>query len=121
MSRYIWISKFYSSPVSFGAIAVMTTEYQVADSVGAAAAAGQHVIDLECGLAAPTVDAAPPKFLQQVAADFPATQLPPLIEDPTDLRMLEQGRIELDPLDLDPTPGDPSTKATGPGEHIANA
>src|SRR6266851_4776208 len=121
LSLHLWVAELGCGPVAFGGIAVMATQHEVADPVGAATTAGQHMIDLKGCLAAPAVHAAPPKFREQVTADFPATQLPPLIQDACDLRILQQCRVELDPLNLDLTEGCPSAIPTCPGEHIADA
>jgi hypothetical protein len=117
----MWVAEFRCGLVAFGCIAGMATKHEVAHPVGAATTPGHHMVDPKGGLATPTVHAAPPKFPEQVTPDFPATQRPSLIQDACDLRMLKEGRVEFDPLDLDPTEGYPSVIAICPGEHIADA
>src|SRR6266851_1029033 len=92
---HLWVAELGCGPVAFGGIAVMATQHEVADPVGAATTAGQHMIDLKGSLAAPAVHAAPPKFREQVTADFPAAQVATLIDHADEFWVLEQRRIEL--------------------------
>lgn len=116
----LWVAELSGSLIPFGRITVVATQNQVANTVGVVPTARQDVIEFKGRFSTATVDAPMPKLFQQIAPDLPAKQLPSLVLDAGEFGILDQGLVELDSFNLNPTERNPSTIPLRPGEDIAN-
>jgi hypothetical protein len=121
LCRHVWIAKFGCSPVPFGDVAVMATEYQIGYAIRSSTASWHLMIEFKCRVTLATIYAFTVVLLQQIRSHFPAREFPSLVLDANYLWVLHQLHIKLDLLHLDPADGNPSTVATDPDESVANA
>ncbi len=115
------MAEFVSCLVSFGCVAAVAGKRQIADAMGTAPRVRSDVIDLERNLRLAAVRAPVRVLEQQVGSHLPSSQLPVLVLDARDLRVLKQLGVEADLLDLDAADGGKASIAPGPGEDVAQA
>src|SRR6266702_4824357 len=118
---HLGMAEFVSCLVSFGCVAAVAGKRQIADAMGTAPRVRSDVIDLERNLRLAAVRAPVRVLEQQVGSHLPSSQLPVLVLDARDLRVLKQLGVEADLLDLDAADGGKASIAPGPGEDVAQA
>jgi hypothetical protein len=115
---HFWVPEFAGCPIPFGRVAVVATECENRDTVGATASTRPNMIQFKGSVFAPAVDAPMLEFLQQIAPDLPTEQVASLLLDARYLWVLQERQIKLHAFHIDPRQGNPSAIASRPGQHI---
>src|SRR5215469_12442100 len=113
--------KLLCRPVAFGLVAIVTGECQVRRAITPTPAVGIDMVDLPAiggrGLLMAVRTAIAP-LEQQVLADFGASQRSMLIRDPSDIRVLQQLRIEAYCFEGEGSDGTPASQPLYPGDDV---